>query len=86
MGVFEISFIFEGRRYLATVSTLHKRDHLQYTVMPQDEDMQELYPVQVIREIPGKRLEPALPPKTEEAKEYAEAILTGLSKFLDRPR
>jgi hypothetical protein len=86
MGVFEIVFIFEGRRRLATVSTINKRDHLQYTIIPQDDDMQELYPTQVIREMPGKGLEPVLAAKTDEAKEYAEAILAALSKFLDRPR
>ncbi|MDP4149799.1 MAG: hypothetical protein Q8927_10785 [Bacteroidota bacterium] len=86
MGVFEIVFIFEGRRCLATVSTINKRDHLQYTIIPQDDDIQELYPAQVIREAPGKGLEPAFAPKTDEAREYADAILAGLSKFLDRPK
>jgi hypothetical protein len=86
MGVFEIIFIFEGRRRLATVSTINRRDHLQYTIIPQDDDIQELYPVQVIREMPGKGLEPAHSPKTDEAREFAEAILAALSKFLDRPR
>ncbi|HXB91818.1 MAG TPA: hypothetical protein VNU72_06000 [Puia sp.] len=84
MGHFEISFSFEGHRYLANVSVLHSGDRLQYTVAPQDGDLHGKYGNQVIHEFPGKPLQPAFPGSNEEGQEYATAVMSGLQHFLDR--
>jgi hypothetical protein len=86
MGIFEISFNFKGHQYNADVSVLHGGDHIQYTIVPHDEDLRLAYPTQVIHEFPGKPLQAAFPGTTEESKFYAEVMLAGLRKFLDRAK
>jgi hypothetical protein len=86
MGNFEMPFLFEGRHYIANVSVLHGHDHLQYTILPQDEDLRTDYPTQVIHEFPGKPLQAAFPGASEESTAFADAILAGLKKFLQQAK
>jgi hypothetical protein len=82
MPSFEIPFAFENRRYIADVSVIRGQDHIQYTIIPQDEALLLDYGAQVIHEISGKPLQFAFPGQTEEKKAYSEAVAIGLHRFL----
>ena len=82
MPRFEISFAFENRRYIADVSVIRGQDHIQYTVVPQDETLLLDYGAQVIHEFSGKPLQFAFPGETEEKKDYSNAVAAGLHRFL----
>jgi hypothetical protein len=83
MQNFEITFSFQGHRYLAEVSAIRGHDHIQYIISPQDENLLQEYGAQVIHEFSGRPLEAAFPGSTEEKKAYADALTAGLHRFLN---
>jgi hypothetical protein len=84
MSHFEISFTFENRHYNATVAVLQRPGHIQYSIAPDDQDLQEKHGTQVVHEFPHKPLQPSFPGETEQAEEYSRSVIAGLQHFLQQ--
>jgi len=83
MKKFAIPFTFDNQRYLADVTVMQGRDHIQYTISPQDEGLLKRFHTQVVHEFFENPLQMAFPGATEEQIKFSEALAEGLRHFLD---
>jgi hypothetical protein len=83
MNQFEISFFFDHHHHPATVTVIHGKHHIQYTVGPTDEDLLIRYGTQVIHQFKGKPMELAFPGDSPEKIAFSKAILTSLEHYLE---
>ncbi len=79
MQDFQLSFTFNHAHHTASVTVLQGRDHIQYTIVPDDPVLEEKFVTQVVHRF-GDKLEFAFPGKGEEAQRYNEALEKALKK------
>jgi hypothetical protein len=79
---FAIGFELDGDRHQASVAVLHGKDHVQYTISPNDDALRLKYGNQVVHRFPGRPLEFAFPINHPHQEEYNKAVGEALRRAL----